>query len=211
METRKSSNILRRYTDMPALLYLLQHKKITLLDPKNWDDTNDSYYLLQYKKKKTLKTVLALCLTEAEETYHHWRIFSHGTAGVCINFNRETLVNTLSVIPGMTLDSVTYCTVNKARKFLNVKKLPFLKRTGFTAEAEFRAVYESKKEIASYFDVKITLDSILKISLSPWLDKRLFITVKSVVHSIPGCENLAVTRSSLVGNSEWKKLADELT
>jgi len=40
---------LRRYTDLPELLYMLRNKKITLLNPANWDDRNDSHYLHLYK------------------------------------------------------------------------------------------------------------------------------------------------------------------
>jgi hypothetical protein len=86
---------LSRYTDLPALLYLLDKKKITLLDPKSWDDSNDSYYLSQYKEKKKLKSVLALCFSQTAETYHHWRVFSSGPSGVCIVFDREQLLGAL--------------------------------------------------------------------------------------------------------------------
>jgi hypothetical protein len=88
----RSIETLRRYTDLPALLHMLKHCCITLLDPTTWDDTNDSYYLLKYKEKRKLETVLALCLTQADETYYHWRVFSHGPAGVCIDFHRADLI-----------------------------------------------------------------------------------------------------------------------
>jgi len=214
MDTQQSHEVLRRYTDLPALLYLLRHKKITLLDPKSWDDTNDSYYLLKYKEKKALKTVLALCLTGAEETYHHWRIFSHGSAGVCLNFDRPALIEALTAVRGMALRDVTYRKVREARNRATppgIAELPFLKRAGFVAEAEYRAVYESKTKTLSYLDVPIRLDSIVKVSLSPWLNKRLSKSVKNAIYAIPGCESLEVQRSTLVGNSEWKKLADEAT
>ena len=58
----RATEALRRYTDLPALLYLLKHRKITLLDPATWDDTNDSYYLLKYKEKKNLKGTSKNCL-----------------------------------------------------------------------------------------------------------------------------------------------------
>jgi hypothetical protein len=211
MSTQPSPEILRRYTDLPALLYLLRHKKITLLDPKTWDDTNDSYYLLKYKEKRQLKTVLALCLTEAEETYHHWRVFSHGSAGVCIHFDRPAIHAALSAVRGMTIRNIDYRKVREARKStkpLRIEELPFVKRAGFIAEAEIRAVYESKTKTVSYLDVPFALGSIVKISLSPWLNKRLSNSVKNAVYAIPDCADLDVTRSTLVGNSEWKRLGD---
>jgi hypothetical protein len=71
----------------------LKEKKITLLDPRSWDDSNDSYYLKLYQEKKGLQSVLALCFTRASETYHHWRIFADGSSGVCISFRRDKLLD----------------------------------------------------------------------------------------------------------------------
>jgi hypothetical protein len=203
--------ILRRYTDLPALLYLLRHQKITLLDPKSWDDTNDSYYLLKYKEKRELKSVLALCLTEAEETYHHWRIFSHGSDGVCISFDRAALLAAFGRVRGISHRTVDYRKVREARKRPSpprVDELPFLKRAGFIAEAEYRAVFESATKEVSFLDVPIELTSIVKVSLSPWLNKRLSASVKEAIYAVPGCEELTVLRSTLVSNAEWKKLGD---
>ena len=53
-----STTYLRRYTDLPALLHLLTEQKLTLFDPKTWDDKNDAFYISLYKEKKKLKTVL---------------------------------------------------------------------------------------------------------------------------------------------------------
>ena len=36
---------LRRYTDLPAVFYLLRQRKLTLLDPASWNDKNDSVLL----------------------------------------------------------------------------------------------------------------------------------------------------------------------
>ena len=33
---------LRRYTSLPGLLYLLQKRALTLLDPRSWEDSDDS-------------------------------------------------------------------------------------------------------------------------------------------------------------------------
>lgn len=203
---------LRRYTDLPVLLNMLKHRQITLLDPATWDDTNDSYYLLKYKEKKNLKTVLALCLTEAVETYHHWRIFSHGSAGVCINFHRANLTKALLSRPGVAIKKVDYRKVREAHKLAqppHLNELPFLKRYAFKAEEEVRAVYESRVETVPFLDISIDLSWILRITLSPWIHDRLKGATKDAIYAIRGCESLDVRRSTLVGNAEWKKLGDE--
>lgn len=211
MDPVPTPEILRRYTDLPALLYLLRHQKITLLDPKSWDDTNDSYYLLKYKEKRKLESVLAFCLTEAEETYHHWRIFSHGSAGVCISFDRAALLTAFDQVRGISHRAVDYRKILKVRKRPpppGIDELPFLKRAGFTAEAEYRAVFASATKEVAFLDVPIALASIVKISLSPWLNKRLSKSVKEAIYAVPGCKELNILRSTLVSNSEWKKLGD---
>lgn len=214
MQKEATREVLRRYTDLPALLYMLRHKKLTLVDPKDWDDTNDSYYLLTYKEKRQLKSVLALCLTESEETYHHWRIFAPGSAGVCVHFDRPSLIKALGRVRGITVRAVDYQKVHEARRRPRpprIDELPFLKRAGFVAEAEYRAIYASEEREASYLDVPIAIDSILKVTLSPWLNRRLSTSVREAMAAIPGCEDLTVVRSTIVGNVEWKKLGDEAT
>src|SRR5690242_3180718 len=124
-----SESYLRRYTDIPALTYLLNERKITLLDPDYWDDSNDSYYLRLYRRKKNLGSVLALCFSRASETYHHWRVFANGTSGVCIRFKRAELLRAVKQQTGIRAKPVTYLTLADMRgKSLAVNDLPFLKR-----------------------------------------------------------------------------------
>ena len=83
----------RRYTNLSDLIFILREKRVTLRDPRQWDDKNDSYYLEKYKEAKGLKTLLALCFAEASsETYHHWRVFSSGVNGVCIELDKHHIV-----------------------------------------------------------------------------------------------------------------------
>lgn len=57
---------LRRYTNLPAVIYLLTERKITLVDPETWDDSNDSQYLRVHREGKNLKSVLALCFSRVK-------------------------------------------------------------------------------------------------------------------------------------------------
>lgn len=205
---------LRRYTDLPGLLHFLSRKQITLLDPRTWDDTNDSYYLLKYKEKKGLKSVLALCLTEAEETYHHWRVFSHGSSGVCIHLDRSILSEIFVRKRGFRFGAVEYRRVRDAKKIASpptIDELPFLKRAGYSPEEEVRVIYESREKELPYLDVAIELSYIEKITLGPWINARLSDTVKKVVRSLPGCAQLDIRRSTLVGSTAWKRLGDGAT
>src|SRR5437773_1477218 len=127
MATR--NDYLRRYTDLPALIYLLTQEKLTLLDPESWDDSNDSHYLALYREKEKLKSVLAVCFTQADETYHQWRVFASGPGGVCIRFRRSPLLKAVKKQSGLRVEEVRYLTLSAIRhKRLRVRELPFLKR-----------------------------------------------------------------------------------
>ncbi|MBZ5694304.1 MAG: DUF2971 domain-containing protein [Acidobacteriia bacterium] len=196
---------LRRYLDLPALIYLLRERKITLLDPRSWDDSNDSHYLALYREKKELKSVLALCFTQANETYHHWRIFAGGSSGVCVRFKRSSLLKATKVEPGLRVRAITYLTLDEIEKrTLVIEDLPFLKRYAFEDENEFRMIYESDTLKRPKLDIDIPLSCIDRITLSPWIHYDLFKRLKQVLRSIDGCSALSVVRSTLVSNEEWK-------
>jgi hypothetical protein len=201
-----STNYLRRYTDISALVSLLTESKITLLDPKSWDDRNDRNYLDLYKKKDNLETLLALCFVQTDERYHHWSVFAAGTAGVCIRFDRARLTKSLRKRRGIRMGEVTYLTLDEMRDHkLKTAELPFLKRSAFQDEKEFRVIYESCTEARDHLDIPIRLSSITRITLSPWLPKSLSDNLKDILHSIDGCDGLSIARSTLIENEEWHR------
>src|SRR2546425_2552095 len=159
--TGVTTNYLRRYTELPALIYLLRERKLTLLDPQSWDDRNDSHYLELYRQKKKLKSILALCFTQTHETYHHWRVFAGGSSGVCIRFKRSELIRATKVQKGLRRGPVKYLKLSQhlSRK-LEVEDLPFLKRFAFQHENEFRMIYESPIQRVSSLTIDIPLSCI---------------------------------------------------
>ena len=209
LATNDEITFLRRYTDLPAALCLLRKQKITLLDPSSWDDSNDSHYLTLYREKKGLTSVLALCFTQANETYHHWRIFANGPSGICVVFNRDQLVNIINRWPGVRSDYVHYLTLKQMRlRRLNTDDLPFLKRYAYEHEAEFRIIYQSTTEAVTSLDIRVPLSCIDHITLSPWIDRALFEHVKKTLQSVRGCRDLVIKRSTLISNQEWKNFGE---
>jgi hypothetical protein len=200
---------LRRYTNLPALIYLLREQKITLLDPETWDDKNDSYYLSLYRENKSLKTVLALCFTETPETYHHWRVFADGSSGACVRFDRTAFMKAVKKMPGITAKSVQYLTLQGIRgKKLKNSDLPFLKRAAYEDEREFRLIYESTNTKRSTLDIPIPLGCIDRVTLSPWVHSTLSKHLKETIREIPGCSKLELVRSTLISNERWKNLGE---
>jgi hypothetical protein len=203
------AEVLRRYTNIPALIYMLKEKTITLLDPQTWDDKNDSHFLSAYKQKKSLKSVVALCFAQASETYHHWRVFADGSSGVCVRFNRDEFVAAVTKKAGLRADTVQYLSLRDIEgKNLKVEDLPFLKRAPYVDECEFRLIYQSKKKKFKSLDVPIPLGCIDRVTLSPWIPSALVEHLKETIRAIPDCKKLKVFRSTLISNERWKKASD---
>ena len=203
----KKEIYLRRYTDLSALFYLLAERKLTLLDPRRWDDKNDYYCLRQYRVKKKMQSVLALCFVQASERYHFWRVFGAGSSGVRIKFKKQSLLKSVDKVAGMRHGEVEYLLMNQIKRTPEVDELPFVKRRGFQDEKEYRLVYGSRYDLRK-FDIAIPLSCIDSIKLNPWLDPDLFKHVRHVLRDIDAeCRSLNIVQSSLVDNKHWKDFA----
>jgi Protein of unknown function (DUF2971) len=179
-----TKDYLYRYTDLPSLIHILTTRQITLLDPQTWDDKNDSFFMSEYKRRCRAKTLLALCFSQVRETYHHWRVFSHGSHGVCIRFNKQKFLNQFNIDRRIKHRSVTY---KKRNTFVSpatveLEELPFLKRAFYSDEKEYRVIYVNESAVHPTKDYAITLD---------WIDR---------------CEKLPVVGSSVVVSERWKAL-----
>ena len=201
-------SLLRRYTELPYLLDLLQTKELALLNPASWDDRNDSYYIEQYARVKGIVSTYALCLAQAAETYHHWRVFSHGSGGACIVFDKDKLLRKVGKVKDLRAEDVQYRTISQLRSTApKTEDLPFLKRYAYIDEQEFRLFLGLKKKGEATFRFPISLSAIDRIILSPWLPKAVLKNVKTTLKSIDGCSSIRIYRSTLVENKNWKRFA----
>ena len=199
------TNFLNRYTSFPALLAMLQNREITLLSPQLWEDRNDAFYMSEYKSRKQLKTLLALCFSQAEETYHHWRVFTHGADGVCITFRRAQLLKALS---GLRSGAVTYRKIAELPRLKpRLEDLPFLKRAPYEDEREFRLIHQDGREETETKSFAIPLSCISRVTLNPWLAPPLAKAMKTAIRQISGCAALKVYQTTLLENEQWKKAA----
>ncbi|MEZ5492001.1 MAG: DUF2971 domain-containing protein [Gammaproteobacteria bacterium] len=202
----------KRYTDIPSLVQLLTKRELTLLDPSFWDDKNDSYFLSTYKEKKQLKSVLALCFTAESETYHHWRVFSSGSSGVCVYFRGKDLERALRATSGVSFKKVRYLKLDELEgKNPRTEDLPFIKRIPYKHEKEFRALWESKSEETEHLDIPFDLSSITRITLSPWMHPNLRESVIGLLKKIEGCKSIPMWNSTLIENADWKSYGDRAT
>jgi hypothetical protein len=198
----------RRYTNLAATIHLLENKCITLLNPATWDDKNDAYFMAEFKRYTRSKTVLALCFAECSQTYHHWRVFSHGSDGVCIEFDKQTLLSYIVDVPGIKYGSMNYKKINDIRKIesLNADELPFIKRQPYAHENEFRIIYTDDNHSLEHKEINADISCINRITLSPWMPSILAKSVRRNLKAIAGCSELKVYCSYLRESERWKQL-----
>lgn len=201
-----SKGYLKRYTELPYLLYALRCRKLTLTNPNNWEDRNDAHYMMAYKKRKKLKSVLALCFTLAPETFHHWKVFSNGSAGVCIDFDRIKFQEWANGIPNLKYEDVNYFKQADMKGVeISVNELPFVKRFAFRDEREKRLVYESREVKSTFKNLSFDLSLIKRVVLSPWVPKQVAAEIEKTIQEIDGCENIRVFKTTLIENPMWKQ------
>lgn len=153
--------------------------------------------------------MLALCFTPAFETYHHWRVFAGGSSGACISFDQAKLLKAVKKQVGVTAKAVRYLTLANIRDMkVKIAALPFLKRSAYEDEREFRIIHESSTNQYNSLDVTIPLACIERITLSPWIPAALSDHVKSTIKEIDGCGSMKVYRSTLISNENWKALGE---
>ncbi len=206
-------NFLNRYTSLPFLLDTLYYKRLTLLDPITWDDKNDSYFLELYKNSLKLKTVLALCFTENKyQKYHHWKVYSGNSSGICIQFDKDELIRCYESISGVRYNSVSYKTIAELTKDqqLGCKDMPFIKRKAFSDEKEFRFIYQSNVEEIQSKVVSIELSSILKITFNPWIHESVYKSVSKVIRGIEGCKGIKMAQTRLLSYEKWRIVGKEI-
>lgn len=201
--------LLRRYTELPYVIDYLQTEELTLLNPASWDDRNDSFYIEEYARRSDSKSVYALCLANCAETYHHWRVFSHGSGGACIQFNHDKFSKAINQVDGIRSETVQYRTINELKlKEPTLNELPFLKRYAFQNEGELRVFYASKEDGPPIRRVPMPRGAVDRIVLSPWLPESVADNVKKTLKAIPGCSQVKIYRSTLVENESWKRFAN---
>ncbi len=200
---------LRRYTNLSAALHVLRNKCLTLLNPATWDDRNDAYFMSAFKTQKGARTVLAICFAEDTESYHHWRVFSHGTDGVCIELDKDALTTAIATDTRMIARRIEYMLIEEAEAArIPRDDLPFKKRKPYAPENEFRIIYIDYEEEVAFKHIPISLDAIRRITLSPWMHWSLAKAVKDTIRGLDGCAEIIVSRSTLIENERWKKIAN---
>lgn len=204
--TKKKITKLNRFTTLPVLLDLLQRQKLTLLDPKSWEDKNDSEIILEYKSKKKIKNLFAICLSHGDETIHHWKTFSNGSSGCLIEFDAQKLFAIIDKIPNLRHKEVIYRKLSDIESkiaSLKIDDIPFTKRWPYRCEEEYRIIVENDNETDKVFDIEITLDIIKRITINQQMPETIYKTIKEYLKGLKGNPESRINRSTLFENKRW--------
>lgn len=206
---RNEKNRLYRYTSLPVLLHVLRTQTLTLLDPKTWEDKNDTHFLEKYRQLSDASTVLAICFTRSSERFHHWKVFSGDMGGVCIEFYRDRLLAHFPLGCGLLHGPVTYRTVKHLKNNSPAEdKLPFLKRVPYKDEEEYRIIFRDDQESPESKSFPIDLSCIARIQINPWIPLPLVAPLKDTIKSVDGCKKLKIYKTTLLENEDWKSVAE---
>jgi hypothetical protein len=202
----EQSSILKRYTNLASALDILAERRLVLLDPEKWDDKDDAYFMWEYRKRMNCDAVKALCFTTSGETYHHWRIYSHGNDGVCFEFFRGPLESAArQQITGIECEPVSYLSIDEIEQSPPpIEKWPFTKRRPYEGEGEFRIVCRCSNGVHAP-SIEIKPDWIYRVKLSPWLHEALEPSVRTVLKELAKRDDMPVYRSRLIDYERWRR------
>jgi hypothetical protein len=203
---------LKRYTTLASTVDMLVEQHLPLLDPATWKDTNDTHFLGAFQDCVGAKSIYAACFTQAPETYHHWQVFAGANEGVCVEFDQESLLESLVEKRQYVWGGMKYRTLKQlsTRKSINAYELPFLKRKGFSDEKEFRLLYHSPRTQNPVHFIPIQHSWIKRIILNPWLNDALFRSISAALKAIPDCRHMEVIHTSLINNTQWKDACEKV-
>lgn len=208
----KLKDAIKRYTSISAAIDILRRKELALLDPQNWDDRNDRYFMNLYKEFSAAEGLYGACFTQVAETYHHWRVFGGAADGACIEFRRKDFEAHIKDHWNIRSGEVSYFPLPEAEHLRDRKPedLPFMKRIGFEPEAEYRVIAVSADPQATALGLPIDLKLIRRVYINPWLPDSIYQSVKSVLCGIDGCSHIKVSRSGLIDSQRWKNVGNQM-
>lgn len=208
MTSKSSDRIVRRYTNIAAIIDVLTRKQLALLDPLTWDDRNDRHFMNLYQQHVAAKKIYAACCTLSNETYHHWHVFGGSPIGAYLEFDRDRLeahLATLKKNHDLRFGVVAYYTLETIEeREIGPDDLPFAKRWGFQAEKEYRIIVSGKDKEQTSYSIPMPINLIGRVVVNPWLPQSVYDSLRNLLRKIDGCEKLRVAKSRLIDSTRWK-------
>ena len=203
---------LNRFTTLPILLDILIRKALFLPGFSEWEDKNDIEFMKIYsqeQKKDRMDSVRAICFTWDDETIHHWKYFSDGSAGCCIEFDGKKLLSSLENFNAKILHGkVKYYKIKGIPAEIHLDELPFIKRHPYRIESEYRIVCVQEND--STCNIPIELDWINKITFNQEMPISVLETIRKMIKSHSEIEE--TNHSTVFENKKFiRKISSSIT
>ncbi len=182
---------------------MLKRRRLVLLEPTSWEDKNDSEIMAEYKRRKGVKRLFALCFSHGDETIHHWKAFADGTSGCCIEFDMREFKALMRKHPDVRHGPVNYKTLQEIRdRSIRTKDIPFTKRWPYRCEDEYRIIWEGDCS-DTFYEIEFDLRMINKITISQRMPKQVYATIKEYLREVFDDPEKKINRSTLFENRVW--------
>lgn len=193
---------LNRFTTITFLIDLLRRKKLVLINPVFWEDYNDRATIEIFREISRKQSIYALCMTDGNETIHHWNAFANGTSGCCIEFSPRKLFEILDKIPEIKHGKAQYLRLKDLRNHkTEIEELPFVKRDRYRSENEYRVIAVRDSVQEKLFEIDLDIRIIRRITINNKIPKSEFESIKYELQSL--CPQLKVYQSTLYNNQIW--------
>ena len=193
---------LNRFTSIPFLIDLLKRQKLTLLNPRYWEDYNDRETMELYRRNINAEALYALCFTHGSETIHHWNAFAGGTGGCCVEFSPERLFKILDADERIVHGKVEYLSLRSLPKATD-HNLPFVKRQPFAPEKEYRIIAATNSEQHAFFEIDIDINTIRRITINNKIPHSVYQSIKESLLQIAPNYKGKIYHSTLYSNPVW--------
>jgi Protein of unknown function (DUF2971) len=159
---------LKKYTKMSFLHPIILGEELHLADPATWEDKNDIAVLKLYAERRNFQSVRVTCLNQGTDKYHFWSIYGDKERGICLWFDRKSLLKDIKNDSSLISGSISYRAESETSAIL-VDQVAFQKRKQYEHEREFRIIrrFEMNEPITN--GLKFSPLTLRKIFLNPWL------------------------------------------
>lgn len=183
-ENKGKLNILNRYMSISTMFTTIKTRKMQFSDPSRWKDRNDTEILDLYKQNKLLDSLYVLCFSQESETVSYWADYADNYRGCCVQFDKESLLNSIKDLNLIFSREVHYLSMKElnSKQIIPVKDLPFIKRWPYRAENEYRIVTVDGSEPNP--SIPICMNWIKKVTIGPNIPDHEFKVIKSIVHEL---------------------------
>lgn len=207
---KAKSQWLKKYTKLEYLQLILKTRHLHLGNPKCWPDKNDSKLIQLYSAASGAFAMRATCLTAAADRFHFWAIFGECEKGVCLWFDKMSLLGDIGNDQSLVAEKAQYRSPDGLRK-LERRLVPFAKREQYKDECEFRILRVKPAQHVAADKFEFSASSLKRIYLNPWLSRDAVEQEKAKISKLLGSDfrHVKVFQNRTLRQKSWIEAAKD--